>query len=300
MASYSLSGSGIQTLSAGVVAFHVTITTPPINPGNGGANPVDYYGIGFLRPGDAAAFWDPFAISGGPQWLPCPFGTTRVGYSLLNGAVILLAEVFAPSPLAVPLSQLPDVAFSSLNDLDRLQYSTTLAKWTNAAPPTGAFVPVITSPANGDLITYASPNWINAPPASGGGGGGSLTSVSNALGANVSCPTANTYYDGPSVSCVAGTWLLQSTITTLNSTGGGSITTLKMWNGTTVYAASECFVQFGSQNYSLSLVAVVVFASTTTVKCSVAFNNANGTIAWRTANNGTVSPASVLVGVKIA
>lgn len=137
VATYTLSATGVQALSANVTAFHVTISTPPLNPGSGAANPLDYYGIGFLRPGDASAFWDPFAISGGPQWLPCPFGATRVGYSLLNGAVVSLVEVFGPSPLAVPLAQLPDVALSSPADTQVLTYQASSSKWINAAAPTG-------------------------------------------------------------------------------------------------------------------------------------------------------------------
>jgi len=135
--SYTLTGTGIQALSSNVTAFNVTISTPPLNPGSGSANPLDYYGVGFLRPGTASAFWDPFTISGGPQWLPCPFGATRVGYSLLNGAVITLAEVFGPSPLAVPLAQLPDVALSSPTDTQILTYQASSSKWINAAAPTG-------------------------------------------------------------------------------------------------------------------------------------------------------------------
>ncbi len=143
MATYTLSGTGTQALSSGVVALHVTISTLPPVVGSGSANPPDYYGIGSIRPGDASAFWEPFAILGGPQWMPLPFGTTRIGYGLVDPVVLSVAEVFTPAPLAFPLASLPDVALSS--------------------------------PSVAEVLTYNGTKWANAAPAGGGGGGGPTT-----------------------------------------------------------------------------------------------------------------------------
>lgn len=137
MATFSLSGTGTHTLSAGTTALHVTITTLPASAGHGDASPADYYGVGLLRLGDGTAYWDPYPVSGGPQWLPVPYGASVVGYSLLGGAVISITEVTASSPLAVPLSGLPDVAIGSPADTQVLTYQGSSGHWINAAAPSG-------------------------------------------------------------------------------------------------------------------------------------------------------------------
>lgn len=137
MATYTLSGSGTQALTSGVVALHITITTLPASAGNGGASPLDYYGVGTLRPGNAAAFWEPFTICGGPQWMPVPFATTRLGYALRGNAVVSVVEVYSPAPLVFPLALLPDVAIASPADTQVLTYQSSSAKWINAAASGG-------------------------------------------------------------------------------------------------------------------------------------------------------------------
>lgn len=137
MATYSLSGSGTQTLTTGTGALYVTITTLPSGSGHGDANPTDYYGIGLIRPGNATAYWEPFAVIGGPQWMPVPYGTTRIGYALLDGAVVSAVEVAGSSPLAFPLASLPDVALASVADAQVLTYQASSSKWINATPTGG-------------------------------------------------------------------------------------------------------------------------------------------------------------------
>ena len=137
MATYSLSGSGTQTLTTGVTALHVTISTLPAGAGHGLASPTDYWGIGSLRPGNATAFWEPFVICGGPQWLAVPFGTTRLGYAFADTAVVSVAEVFGSYPLSTPLAGLPDVALSSPADAQVLAYQASSSKWINATPTSG-------------------------------------------------------------------------------------------------------------------------------------------------------------------
>jgi len=119
------------------VALTLTVTTLPAATGNGAANPADYYGLGALRAGNATAFWEPFAIVGGPQWIPLPYGTTRLGYAFLHGAAASVVEVFGSSPLAFPLSTLPDVSLGSLVDAQVLAYQATSGKWINATPTGG-------------------------------------------------------------------------------------------------------------------------------------------------------------------
>jgi len=143
MATYTLSGTGIQSLSASVVALTLTVTTLPAASGNGGANPADYYGLGTLRAGNPTAFWEPFTIVGGPQWIPLPYGSTRLGYAFLNGAAASVVEVFGSSPLAFPLSTLPDVSLASPVDAQVLAYQATTSKWINATPAGSGVTPGI-------------------------------------------------------------------------------------------------------------------------------------------------------------
>jgi len=206
MATYSLSGTGTQTLTAGTGALYVTITTLPSGSGNGGANPADYYGIGLIRPGNATAFWEPFPVIGGPQWMPVPAGTTRIGYALFDGAEISVAEVSGSSPLAFPLASLPDVALASVADAQVLTYQASTSKW------------------------------INATPTGGGGGSGSLTTLSTNLTSDLSCPNS-TWTNVLSLSLAAGTWMvwaaLHAWVISAATVG------VRVWNGTTVYGSAE-------------------------------------------------------------
>lgn len=137
MATYSLSGTGTQTLTSGTGALYVSITTLPIGSGHGGANPTDYYGIGTIRPGNATAYWEPWPVIGGPQWIPVPAGTTRIGYALTDTAVVSVVEVAGSSPLAFPLASLPDVALASVADAQVLTYQASSSRWINATPTGG-------------------------------------------------------------------------------------------------------------------------------------------------------------------
>jgi hypothetical protein len=275
MSTYSLSGAGVQALSAGVTAVHVTITTLPIAPSGGSANPTNYYHVGMLRFGDAVGYFDAIPIVGGPQWLAVPSGTTRCGYSLSGGSVISLVEVIGGTPPfggVGALSSLSDVALTSPADTQLLTYQASSGKWINANAPTG--------------------------------GGGTLTTATSILASPVSCPTAGTFYDAASVSLVAGTWFIACTVTLLNSTGGISIAAIKLWDGgSNLYGSTETITRDGSQNYSLSVSAICVLSGTTTVKVSATWNNNNGTIAASTTNPGSITAiakATQLNAVKVA
>lgn len=108
MSTYSLSGTGVQALSANVTALRISITTLPAGLPSGRANPTNHFDIGLVRFSDGTAYWTPVPILGGPQWVGVPAGSTSIGYKLLNGAVVSVVEViggtspfaFAPSTLA--------------------------------------------------------------------------------------------------------------------------------------------------------------------------------------------------------
>lgn len=246
MATYSLTGSGVQTLTPGTGALYVSITTLPTAAGKGGANPDDYYGIGFIRPANAIAFWEPFSICGGPQWLPLPSGSTRFGYVLNGGAVASAVEVLGSSPLAFPLASLPDVALASVADAQVLAYQASSSKW------------------------------INATPTGGGGGGTTVTYQTSTLGADVSIGSASTWVTGVSISLVAGTWFLMGQLSLYNN-GSTTAGMCRLNAGATIYSALDGH-NFGGETLPFSPSAVVVLASTTTVTLQAAIFVGTATI----------------------
>jgi len=141
MATYTLSGSGVHALSANVTALHVTITTLPDEPGEGTANPTDYYDIALVRFGDAVGFFASVPIVGGPQWLAVPNGCTRIGYSCEDVVVLSVAEVIGGTPPfgggATALAGLSDVSIVSPLGGDVLTYIGALAHWANVTPSGG-------------------------------------------------------------------------------------------------------------------------------------------------------------------
>ena len=133
--------------------------------------------------------------------------------------------------------------------------------------------------------------------------GGALSYVQNELSADVSMVNANQYYDGPSVTLSAGTWLLTGVVT-YDGQNNSSLVTGKLWDGTTVVASTQALAYGGAatrQYVSLPLVGVVVIASgTPTWKISLAGNGAATFILAACLNNGAGNNASRLVAVKIA
>jgi hypothetical protein len=97
--------------------------------------------------------------------------------------------------------------------------------------------------------------------------------TSNALGADVTMTTAFTYYDGPSVTLAAGTWMVQGTITAYTtSTTSAVMVACKLWDGTTISSstgASSGAVAVAAQRLmTMSLQGIVSPASPTTYKIS--------------------------------
>jgi hypothetical protein len=97
MATYTLSGSGVQALTAGTTALHVHISTFPVDFGMGTANPSNWFHIGQLRPGDGTTFWRAWPIDATDAWFGLFNGVTQIGYALTGPAVITVTEVIGGS-----------------------------------------------------------------------------------------------------------------------------------------------------------------------------------------------------------
>lgn len=133
-------------------------------------------------------------------------------------------------------------------------------------------------------------------------GGGSITTASAFLSGNVTMTSANTFYDGPSVSLAAGTWMVWAGVDCYNA-GSGSNFTAKIWDGTTPYVAMQSTNAGGGFHIGITLASPpIVLGSTTTIKVSVASQSASSTIyATPPQNNtGLTNLGSWIHAIKVA
>ena len=132
-----------------------------------------------------------------------------------------------------------------------------------------------------------------------------LTTGETFISADVTMTTASTFYDGGSVSLTAGTWLVMSTGTIESTANTAMRITGKMWDGTTVYAASEGAVGTlggSTKGYiTMSMSSIITLAGTTTIKSSYTSTLANCVLKATPADNstGTTNKASSIRAVRI-
>lgn len=141
-------------------------------------------------------------------------------------------------------------------------------------------------------VSAGVPTWIPEPI------GLPLTTVTDYLTGDVSMASTNTFYDGPSVSLGAGTWLLMGNVT-INSLLTSGAVTAKLWDGTTV--SSSAIEDYGvNGDDCIPLSAVVSPSTTTTYKISCAANAVSSTLIKAQARlNSAGNTASYLLAVKI-
>lgn len=123
------------------------------------------------------------------------------------------------------------------------------------------------------------------------------------LTSNVTMSLADTYYDGPSKSLVAGTWLVTVSLCLQASGSDASPAgmTVKLWDGTTVYATGQVTDGGASHTVQVSVISTIVLTTTTTIKASAAHEAyTNALIRAATPNNAGGNNASKLTAVRIA
>jgi hypothetical protein len=110
----------------------------------------------------------------------------------------------------------------------------------------------------------------------------------------------DTYYDGPSVSIGAGTWLIFASVT-WDGTGHAFLATAKLWNGTVVAASCQCDTRGVSGDAgSLTLAAIVTTTGTETWKVSVAAHSGGLTLIKAAATfNGAGNNGSTILAVQV-
>ena len=146
----------------------------------------------------------------------------------------------------------------------------------------------------GQVLTVVSgvPSWATAA-------GGSLTSQSANLASNVTMTSANTYYDSVSISLAAGTWYIVAQTSIEDGGGNGGRKTAKLWDGTTVTSSLDSTQPTGG-TIGMTLSGIVVPATTTTYKVSVAGSQGSQTILATATTNGAGANVSHISAIKIA
>lgn len=126
-----------------------------------------------------------------------------------------------------------------------------------------------------------------------------LNSAAAFLTSAVTMTSIDTYYDGPSLSLAAGTWIVAATVAITNNSNAFTATA-RIWDGTTVYgegcAANQ--PQFGEAQ--ITVPARIVLGSPATIKVSVASHHSNSSIAVTAINNGTTNKLTQITASQAA
>ena len=129
----------------------------------------------------------------------------------------------------------------------------------------------------------------------------SLTQQSAFASADVAMTNANTWYDGPSLSLTAGTWLLFASANVGRTATTAGNYDLRISTGTTHYASVQQYHASVANNWAaLSCIGVAVLAATTTIKIQVAGTIAGDVLKAATPNNASGNNATGLIALRIA
>jgi hypothetical protein len=149
--------------------------------------------------------------------------------------------------------------------------------------------------SDGDFLTISGgiPAWTAAPAVS-------LTRVESSFTADVALSNTGTFFDGPSVSLGAGTWLIVGHIDVQDTAGAATIIA-KLWDGTTVEASGEDTTSGSTSVAMIPLMGIVSPAGTTTYKISAKdVSSTNGKILAACFGGSQGNNASRLVAVQLA
>lgn len=128
-----------------------------------------------------------------------------------------------------------------------------------------------------------------------------LTTASANLGSDVSISSTGTWFDGPSVSLGAGTWLIVGGLTIFFGSPSSSTFAARLTDGTTTYAGGVGInsTTSGVAAISISASAIVTLGATTTVKMQASGSLGTIKASMTQSNAAAVSPASWIQAVKI-
>lgn len=118
-----------------------------------------------------------------------------------------------------------------------------------------------------------------------------ISTLSASLGADVALNNTANYFDGPSVAQgTSGTWFVTATVT-LTDTAGAAGFLAKLWDGTTVMAATASSTSSSSQDNSITLSGVIT-SPVANIKISVRdFSSTSGKMQF--SRNGTARDCTI-------
>jgi hypothetical protein len=134
------------------------------------------------------------------------------------------------------------------------------------------------------------------------GGVAVLSNATAALAADVQLVTSNTFYDGPSVTLAAGTWLLTSQAQYQKTTTTASQVTVRLSDGSGHYASQNAYhASVANVTLGFAVSAVVSLAAVATIKLQMAttVGNAACLMKAQAPNNGSGNNATVISAVRI-
>ena len=97
MASYSLSGSGQQSLTPGTAFLQITVTALGSGYSTGIAVPTNYYHLGEFRLGSGGFFYPTIPLDATAQLIAVPAGVDTLGYVMRNTQTVTVLEVPGPT-----------------------------------------------------------------------------------------------------------------------------------------------------------------------------------------------------------
>lgn len=129
-----------------------------------------------------------------------------------------------------------------------------------------------------------------------------LANATAALSADVQLVTSNSFYDGPTLTLAAGTWLVSGFAQFQKTTSTASFVTARLSTGT-VHYASQCLYHGSVANITLgfAMTAVVTLSGATTVKLQMAttVGIANCLMKAAAPNNASGNTATVISAIRI-
>ena len=149
-----------------------------------------------------------------------------------------------------------------------------------------------------DVIAWNGSAWSPTAPSSGTP---SLSTASAFLGADVAMTTLNTWYNGPSVSLAAGTWLVMASATVGRTTTTAGHYNVRISTGVTHYASVQQYHASVANNWAaLSCNAIITLASTTTIYLQAAGSINSDVLKAATPQNASGNNATGIVAVRVA
>jgi Collagen triple helix repeat (20 copies) len=263
MSTYTLSGSGVQALSAGVGKLYITPSVVPGGIGIGRANPANYYDLALLRLGDSDKYYPAFPLDANGMVVAVPDGCDSLGYKLLQSISITVVEVIGPSPFVGPAGPTGSAGAAGATGA------------TGPAGPTGA-----TGPAGATGATGPAGPTGPTGPAGPAGASGVLAyfhaELSNATG-DIVMGTFNTWYTALSLSLPAGTFLVLARIQYYNTASGFHSMETRLYDGTTEYARNTTTENSGSFVADTALIKVITLSGAHTLSLQGRDTSTNGT-----------------------